>query len=361
MRLNKKISPFEERIYRNFQVVHGIRVGLAFVCTFIFIRLSNIPEGSWPLITLVVLLAPMSFWGNVMYRTLHRISGTILGASSGLIGLYLELYSMPLMLVWCGVTMFFCGYLALGKRPYMALLIGITLAVVCGAAPGDIHTALWRSGDVILGALFALLFASIYPQRGFIHWRLQMSDALLALSKIYTGYTSINVIERPNLAKKLQGELNRIVKMRALINSASRETQVDREHFNQLQTTCRDLISTLKLLIESYWSSRDGRFWMINAQVLRKTRRLTAESLEGMSHLLMNGSMSEDEPHIASITEEITAVLEEFNPDVHYKPSTDSSIYGYIWLTRQMAVQLKELERLITAIMESQQQKVSKQ
>ncbi|MFM2482105.1 FUSC family protein [Celerinatantimonas sp. YJH-8] len=351
MRLNQQISPIENWIYRHYRAVHGIRVGLAFVCTFMFIRLSNIPEGSWPLITLVVLLGPMSFWGNVMYRTLHRISGTIFGASSGMVALYLELYSRPLMLIWCAITMFFCGYLALGKRPYMALLIGITLAVVAGAAPGDIHTALWRSGDVILGALFALLFASIYPQRGFIHWRLQMSDALSALGKIYSAYTSINVIERPNLSEKLQLELNRVVKMRAFINSASRETQVNLEHFNQLQTTCRDLISTLKLLIESYWSSRDGRFWMINAQVLRKTRRLTAENLEHLAELLTLGVKPDSDEKITAITHEITEVLEQFEPDIHYKPATDSSIYGYIWLTRQMAVQLKELERLIMAVM----------
>ncbi len=69
------------------------------------------------------------------------------------------------MLAWCGVVMFVCGYLTLGKRPRRAaLLVGITLAVVCGAGAGDMHTALWRSGDVI-SVLPALLFTSIYPAR----------------------------------------------------------------------------------------------------------------------------------------------------------------------------------------------------
>lgn len=87
------------------------------------------------------------------------------GAASGLVALYLEVFSMPLMLVWCAVVMFVCGVLALGKRPYMGLLIGITLAVVCGAGPGDMNTALWRSGDVIIGSLLALLFTSIFTQK----------------------------------------------------------------------------------------------------------------------------------------------------------------------------------------------------
>lgn len=150
MRLDRKISSFERLTYRHYRIVHGVRIGLAFILTFMLIRLLEVPEGTWPLITLVVVMGPISFWGNVLQRALQRIAGTVFGAASGLIALYLELYSLPLMLVWCGVVMFFCGYLTLGKRPYMALLVGITLAVVCGAGAGDMHTALWRSGDVIL-------------------------------------------------------------------------------------------------------------------------------------------------------------------------------------------------------------------
>lgn len=80
---------------------------------------------------------PISFWGNVVPRAFERIGGTILGSVLGLIALRLELFSLPLMLIWCAVAMFLCGWLALGKRPYQALLIGITLAVVVGA-PAEI-------------------------------------------------------------------------------------------------------------------------------------------------------------------------------------------------------------------------------
>nr|VUD23625.1 Putative inner membrane protein [Salmonella sp. NCTC 7297] len=130
---------------------------LAFILTFLLVRLFSIPEGTWPLITLVVIVGPISFWGNVVPRAFERIGGTILGAALGLVALRLELFSLPLMLVWCAVAMFLCGWLALGKKPYQALLIGITLAVVVGAPAGDMDTALWRGGDVILGSLLAML------------------------------------------------------------------------------------------------------------------------------------------------------------------------------------------------------------
>lgn len=99
----------------------------------------------------------------------------MLGSILGLIALQLELISLPLMLVWCAAAMFLCGWLALGKKPYQGLLIGVTLAIVVGSPTGEINTALWRSGDVILGSLLAMLFTGIWPQRAFIHWRIQLA------------------------------------------------------------------------------------------------------------------------------------------------------------------------------------------
>lgn len=77
MRADKSLSPFEIRLYRHYRVVHGIRIALAFLLTFLLVRLLNIPEGTWPLITLVVIMGPISFWGNVVPRAFERIGGTI--------------------------------------------------------------------------------------------------------------------------------------------------------------------------------------------------------------------------------------------------------------------------------------------
>ncbi len=61
VRLDRKISSFEHLIYRNYRIVHGIRIGLAFILTFLLIRLLAVPEGTWPLITLIVVMGPISF------------------------------------------------------------------------------------------------------------------------------------------------------------------------------------------------------------------------------------------------------------------------------------------------------------
>lgn len=256
MRPDKSLTPFEIRLYKHYRVVHGCRIALAFVLTFVLVRLLDIPEGTWPLITLVVVMGPISFWGNVVPRAFERIGGTVLGSALGLIALKLELISFPFMLLWCAVAMFLCGWLALGKKPYQALLIGITLAVVVGAPAGDMTTALWRSGDVILGSLLAMLFTGIWPQRAFLHWRIQMANYVTAFNRVYQAGFSPNLIERPRLEKHLQKILNDVVKMRGLITPASKETHIQKAIFEAIQTVSRNLVCMLELQINAHWASR---------------------------------------------------------------------------------------------------------
>lgn len=46
MRADKSLKPFEIRLYRHYRIVHGVRIALAFVLTFVLVRLLNVPEGT---------------------------------------------------------------------------------------------------------------------------------------------------------------------------------------------------------------------------------------------------------------------------------------------------------------------------
>lgn len=237
MRADKSLSPFEIRVYRHYRIVHGTRVALAFLLTFLIIRLFTIPESTWPLVTMVVIMGPISFWGNVVPRAFERIGGTVLGSILGLIALQLELISLPLMLVWCAAAMFLCGWLA--------------LAIVVGSPTGEIDTALWRSGDVILGSLLAMLFTGIWPQRAFIHWRIQLAKSLTEYNRVYQSAFSPNLLERPRLESHLQKLLTDAVKMRGLIAPASKETRIPKSIYEGIQTINRNLVCMLELQINA--------------------------------------------------------------------------------------------------------------
>ncbi len=68
-----------------------------------------------------------------------------------------------------------------------------------GAARRYVHTALWRSGDVIFGSLLAMLFTGIWPQRAFIHWRIQMASYVTNFNRLYQAGFSPNLVDRPRL------------------------------------------------------------------------------------------------------------------------------------------------------------------
>lgn len=44
MRADKSLSPFEIRLYRHYRIVHGIRIALAFILTFLLVRLFLFPR-----------------------------------------------------------------------------------------------------------------------------------------------------------------------------------------------------------------------------------------------------------------------------------------------------------------------------
>ena len=346
MRPDKSLSPFEIRLYRHYRLVHGVRIALAFTLTFLLVRLLNVPEGTWPLITLVVVMGPISFWGNVVPRAFERIGGTIFGASVGLIALKLELISLPIMLLWCALAMFICGYLTLGKRPYQALLIGITLSVVVGAPAGDLQIALWRSGDVILGSLLAMLFTSIYPQRAFIHWRIQMATFAHNFTRLSQAGFSPSLVERPRLDKSLHAMLSDVVKMRALIVPASKETHIQKSVFEAIQTVSRNLVCTLELQLNAHWATRESHFVMINAHTLRETQQMTHHTLAALSKALYEGNPSPAAANNAKLAE-IVGELRQMMRQDEGSALHETSIHGYVWLSLELARQLELLSHLI--------------
>lgn len=346
MRPDKSLSPFEIRIYGHYRIVHGVRIALAFVVTFLIVRGLQIPEGTWPLITLVVVMGPISFLGNVVPRAFDRIGGTILGASLGLVALKLELYSLPLMLCWCLAAMFVCGYLALGNKPYQALLIGITLSVVVGAPAGDMETALWRGGDVIFGSLLALVFSSIWPQRAFIHWRIQMAQFFQSFSRLSHAGLSANLVDRPRLDVPLQKLLNDVVKLRALIGPASKETHIQKNIYEAIQTLSRNIVVTLELQINAWWSTRENHLLMVNARTLRTTQQMTDRTLAALVQALYEGNPQPVKDNSEKL-DDILYELRQLMQDEQLRNANETPIHGYVWLSLELARQLHLLSELM--------------
>lgn len=340
MHLGKKISKLEQLVCEHYRWIHATRISLAFLVTFLAIRFFKLDGASYALITMLIVMGPQPYWGNVFSRALQRTGGTVLGALSGLVALYLEIHSYPLMLLWCGVMMFIAGYLTLGKHPYMALLIGATLAVVSCAPPNDMDSAITRSVYVLAGSLLAMLYTSIYPQRAYTDLRIKFSQSLDKIHDLYEGYFSPRVLERPALDDQLKNELDAVLKLRNYITPASNETNLKASVFESLQTLHRNLLATMSLMIDAYWSSSKNHKLIESEQALNDLHRLIPQALVSLQNKLVMGiSNNQISSELRQKSQDLHTLVFESLKDKVYEPP----FYAYIWLALEMLRQLTEL------------------
>lgn len=342
MDLNRRISDVDALIFKHYRVVHGIRISVAFVLTLALTSYFQIPESTWILITLVVVIGPISYLGNVLPRAWHRTMGTIIGALSGITAILLGQWSMLAMYAWCGAVMFCSAYFALGKRPYVGLLIGITLAVTIGAGNHDIEVALWRGLDVTIGCVLAVLFCIIYPQRAFIHWRMRLGATLDRFAKVYQISTSLNMLEQPNLERYQQTLMKEMVTLRSLISPSVKESKLSAQLLEAIQVQLRNMLYSIELLNTSYWSDRHSHLNMLWSKPLNDCQKIIEKEFEALATLIMTGKL---ETELSG--KEIATAREALKNSLPKIDGEETSINGYLWLNLKLMEDLVSLKRLL--------------
>ncbi len=133
-----------------------------------------------------------------------------------------------------------------------------------------------------------------------------------------------------------------MVKLRSLIVPASKETRIPKAVFEAVQTLSRNLVCTLELMADAYWASRETHFIMLNARTLRSTQLLTLSSLESLAVLMREGPQAQRQAaagQLAEIAGELKTLMQEVSLGQH----GEAPIYGYVWLSMELAQQLEEL------------------
>lgn len=346
MRLNSKVSPLDQLIHQHYREVHGLRMALAFVLAFGIIRFHHFADGTWLLITMVAVIGPMSYLGNVAIRAAQRLAGTVIGSVSGLIALQIEIYSFPLMLVWCAIVMFVCGYMAIGKRSYVGILIGITLCVITASPQGDMDSAWVRCIEVFSGCMIALIFTSIYPQRAFIHWRLLMSKTLKSIGDAYNATISPNAQTRPQIDSQRKAIQSNLAQAGTLTAPAENETRLDKQLFDSINKKVSMLLASLNLLSDAYWATDKSHSVMVNAPKLSEFQQMTISSIHFLSDMLLNGNIEDNFSNVKE-TDQLLDELKQAQEQIDNQLEIEASIFGYIWLSMEITKGLDELQTLV--------------
>ncbi len=113
-----------------------------------------------------------------------------------------------------------------------------------------------------------------WAQRAYTHWRIQLSDSLAEIAKIYHAGFSPNLIDKPRLKKPLVKLLTSVVKMRVLALRGETDEVVANSH------ELTEIIRELKQLIAEAGSERledtpiYGYVWL-SLELAKQLERMT--------------------------------------------------------------------------------------
>lgn len=236
--------------YRNAKVIHSVRVGLAMLASILATSGIDIPHGIWASVTLLVVIGGLQHQGNIRKKAAERALGTLLGAIIGLVLIIVQAVtgSAPLTYTLMSIVAAVCGYYAIGKPGYVALLAAITMCIVAGHGDNLIDTGLWRTLNVMVGIVIALAFSFALPLHATYSWRYRLADNLRECARIYAQVANGEHVDPDEHVQTFMRLNERLVQLRALMPSVAKEIDVPQARLEQVQRLHRSILSALEML-----------------------------------------------------------------------------------------------------------------
>jgi uncharacterized membrane protein YccC len=330
------VSPYF--IHQHYAVLHAFRVALAFLTSLHLVTLFDIPHGAWMLITVLVVIGSLPHLGSVFRKAGQRIVGTLIGGVAGILAIVLHRYSVSLSYGWMVLFAGLSSYFALGRADYIALLSGITMAVVAGYGDNDMNGALWRSANVLAGALIALGFASLLPQKAVNHWKYLLADNLREAGMLYARLRHHELAPSTEIEAAFASLNSRLTKQRTLFAAVRKEVPIGAKELEHIQLLQRGILTTLDLLSETGAQRLERAEHQRLEEACEAEQLLIKHTLLGMAHALRF-----DRP------DRLQPVQDEREYDLAALPSTEFGFEGrgYLWLTLKLLDQVERLNRQI--------------
>lgn len=236
--------------YRNARLIHSIRVGLAMMVSILATTGINIPHGIWSSVTVLIVIGGLQHHGNIRKKAAERSVGTLLGAGIGLALIIVQAltHSTVLTYVLMSIVAGVCGWHAIGKAGYVALLTAITMCIVAGHGDNLIDTGLWRTLNVMIGIVIAVAFSFALPLHATYSWRYRLADNLRECARIYAQAVRGEPVDSDAQIQTFMRLNQRLVQLRALMPSVAKEIDVPLARLEHIQRLHRSLLSALEMM-----------------------------------------------------------------------------------------------------------------
>ncbi|GHE22098.1 FUSC family protein [Halomonas urumqiensis] len=321
--------------YRYRRRLHVFRVLLALMITYTIITLFAIPHSGWALVSTVMVMGNLPHIGGVLDKGRQRLLGTLLGAGLGLTLIMLPLGLPALVplgaLAGIGVATWVTFS---GRHGYSGLMFAISLLLVIGDGSHDLAIGLWRAFDVLLGTLIGIgVTVLVLPQKATDMMRFMLADNLDRMARLYHVHTTSTSSTDVDTRALLKATSSLLIKQRNLVDAIHREGRLDRDELDDLISLQRRMLSTIELLLESHWTTRDGHDRIEAMEGLRHEQHRLARELGSLAFQVRTGQT-------------IDVVVSQFDLQRHAelagnaRGSDDRMLFspsGYLWLNRELA------------------------
>jgi uncharacterized membrane protein YccC len=245
------VSPYYR--FRHARMLHAVRVGLAMLVSILVTTGIHVPNGIWASVTVLVVIGGLQHHGNIRKKAADRALGTMLGAFVGLL-LIAQLHvigSVPLTAVLMSIAAGVCGYYAISRAGYIALLTAITICIVAGHGDSTIATGLWRTLNVMIGIAIALAFSFVLPLHATYSWRYLLARNMRDCAGIRARIARGQPLEVEAHVAAFAALNDRLVKLRALMPSVAKEVDIPLKRLEAIQRMHRSMLTALEMMSTS--------------------------------------------------------------------------------------------------------------
>jgi uncharacterized membrane protein YccC len=174
----------------------------------------------------------------------------MLGATIGLVLILQQNVIGSLWLTYLLMSMIaaVCGYYAIGKAGYVALLTAITTCIVAGHGDNLIDTGLWRTLNVMVGIVIALAFSFALPLHATYSWRYGLASNLRECARMYSRLLDGDAASEEEQLRRFLQINQQLVQLRSLMPSVAKEIDVPQPKLEEIQRLHRSMLSALELL-----------------------------------------------------------------------------------------------------------------
>lgn len=333
------MKTFHQQIIKHMRLFHVLRIIIACIIAFSIDIIFKLPYGTWAPITIIVVMSA-KYSGEVSDKASQRILGTTIGAILGL-----SLYFFPVDNVYWhygSLIVMLCVslYFTLGEYSYSAILTSVTLVLVAGSGPGDLHIALWRTTNVLWGGLVAIIASQyLFPAKATDHFKLVCGDFLRVFHQNYSEHNALvnsDDAYREIPLSQLRQTLNKIT---SLESSIGHETPAMKQPVKKAIACQVRMFNLLENIIQTQWRHQYSKEKVQEIRALSQAK----EQLSLMCKQCGEDLLSPQNPLmvINKSQLEILALYPKLAPSADSR--TDISYYGYLWLNRELARQVAEL------------------